>query len=279
MRPKVIPPMETEVIPAAPTLPTTASSGSLIAPNSFVLPPPSPLTQIPHQPDLLSAKPLAAPAFGDANDQFDEEPSFSDDLDPQLQHQTLKRPFPVAKPHAQHMIHAYSPARPSPLSRILMMANSPAQSRSTAQDGGLNLGMNVQAEEEDHRRSGSSQAADMMLEEELALDDLTCESEESPLRAKNARMAGKNKSTAARTSGGLKSKPKTKSTTLRSSFRSAARETDKENGNVRPSTSNNPPPLFARQTIVAKPLAAGKGGARRVPIGSADAAPIGPGWK
>ncbi|KAJ3555581.1 hypothetical protein NM688_g2497 [Phlebia brevispora] len=36
-----------------------------------------------------------------------------------------RRPFPLAKPLAQRMIHAYSPAKPSPLSRILMLANSP----------------------------------------------------------------------------------------------------------------------------------------------------------
>lgn len=39
-----------------------------------------------------------------------------------------RRPsFPVAKPFAQHMIHAYSPVKPSPLSRILSMADSPEE--------------------------------------------------------------------------------------------------------------------------------------------------------
>lgn len=32
-----------------------------------------------------------------------------------------RRPFPIAKPFAQRMVHAYSPAKPSPLSRILML--------------------------------------------------------------------------------------------------------------------------------------------------------------
>ncbi|KXN90668.1 hypothetical protein AN958_03953 [Leucoagaricus sp. SymC.cos] len=36
----------------------------------------------------------------------------------------VKRSFPVAKPFAQRMIHAYSPAKPSPLSRILMFGNN-----------------------------------------------------------------------------------------------------------------------------------------------------------
>ena len=35
------------------------------------------------------------------------------------------RPFPIAKPFAQRMVHAYSPAKPSPLSRILMLGASP----------------------------------------------------------------------------------------------------------------------------------------------------------
>ena len=37
----------------------------------------------------------------------------------------FRRPFPMAKPLAPHMTHAYSPVKPSPLSRILMLADSP----------------------------------------------------------------------------------------------------------------------------------------------------------
>ncbi|TRM58711.1 hypothetical protein BD626DRAFT_510293 [Schizophyllum amplum] len=38
---------------------------------------------------------------------------------------TPSRGYPVAKPHASRMIHAYSPAQPSPLSRILLLGTRP----------------------------------------------------------------------------------------------------------------------------------------------------------
>ncbi len=48
----------------------------------------------------------------------------SSNLNPNLT-TPVRRPFPVAKPFAQRMMHAYSPAKPSPLSRILLLNNSP----------------------------------------------------------------------------------------------------------------------------------------------------------
>jgi hypothetical protein len=52
----------------------------------------------------------------------------------------MRRPFPVAKPLVSHMIHAYSPVKPSPLSRILMLSNSPntpLEEMTTIPEGGL----------------------------------------------------------------------------------------------------------------------------------------------
>ncbi|KAF8824195.1 hypothetical protein HHX47_DHR8000461 [Lentinula edodes] len=46
----------------------------------------------------------------------------------------LPPPSPFAKPLAMHMIHAYSPVRPSPLSRILMLGNSPGSPSNIALD-------------------------------------------------------------------------------------------------------------------------------------------------
>jgi hypothetical protein len=45
---------------------------------------------------------------------------------------TLSRPFPLAKPLARNMSHAYSPVKPSPLSRILMLAASPENAAAAA---------------------------------------------------------------------------------------------------------------------------------------------------
>ncbi|EJC99972.1 uncharacterized protein FOMMEDRAFT_170062 [Fomitiporia mediterranea MF3/22] len=284
LRPKVIPPMETEVMPTAPALPSTSSAQSLIAPNSFVLPPPSPLASLPsHKPELLSTKPIPAPSFGHSTTP-PEDQSFSDDLEAdEQQHPTPKKPFPVAKPLAQHMIHAYSPARPSPLSRILLLANSPVQSVTAPEEDvdspfqaegaeGLDYGAGAVT-------SGSGTSAAMMVEDELDVDDLTCAADESPLRAKNMRLARKNKSASHPTSG-VRDKGKLKSSTLRGSAKPVGRQTDKENGAINPMSSRAQRPVpIVKQSTTAKPLINGKGGARRVPIGSVDAAPIGPGWK
>lgn len=127
---KVVPSYETEVLPPIPAptfnikpLPLAAS----LLPNSFVLPPPSPHTSLPSQPALPPSNsqeedqppsngrtcitPLPAPAAVTSGST----------LTPSAAHWK----FPVAKPLAQRMIHAYSPAKPSPLSRILMLGNSP----------------------------------------------------------------------------------------------------------------------------------------------------------
>ncbi|KAL1740982.1 hypothetical protein HDZ31DRAFT_67381 [Schizophyllum fasciatum] len=77
---------------------------------------------------------------------------------------TPPRGYPVAKPHAARMIHAYSPAQPSPLSRILMLGNSPGSS-----DGGRKpLSALDPLREEDERMAeeGEEEADRMRLEDD-----------------------------------------------------------------------------------------------------------------
>ncbi|KAF8159368.1 Afadin and alpha-actinin-binding-domain-containing protein [Crassisporium funariophilum] len=125
---------ETELIQPipAPTFPTMKSlagpTTSLLA-NSFVLPPPSPRASLPTKPALPPAMPDSPPETTVPQNQQPTSSSSSLSV-PQVNNQPLtppavRRPFPVAKPFAQRMIHAYSPAKPSPLSRILMLTDSP----------------------------------------------------------------------------------------------------------------------------------------------------------
>ncbi|KAI0333888.1 hypothetical protein GY45DRAFT_1343777 [Cubamyces sp. BRFM 1775] len=120
-------------------------------PGSFVLPPPSPAASLPSRdgggtplPPIPPLPKLEIPPPAD-NTSSDESMDPSSDLptstssaesmtsssssNPQPRAPVPKtpgvRPFPMAKPFAARMIHAYSPVKPSPLSRILMLANSP----------------------------------------------------------------------------------------------------------------------------------------------------------
>ncbi|KAJ3810061.1 Afadin and alpha-actinin-binding-domain-containing protein [Lentinula aff. lateritia] len=154
------PAFETEVIPRLPPPPSigasipplmsASSSTESLLPTAFVLPPPSPCASLPPpKPALLisgaSTLPLLMPTFQTSqeqelceNDRFLSQSSLQThapsatpgapvDPVPQTPLAGAHRAFlyPVAKPLATHMIHAYSPVRPSPLSRILMLGNSP----------------------------------------------------------------------------------------------------------------------------------------------------------
>ncbi|EAU90393.2 hypothetical protein CC1G_00777 [Coprinopsis cinerea okayama7 len=127
---KVIPAFETEVLPSFARLSTLAPPTSLL-PGAFVLPPPSPHASLPSQPALPPPAPISPPDFGDIKTQYDDNPLAPvGQPEPERSHtpttpEPPKRAFPVAKPFAQRMVHAYSPAKPSPLSRILMLADTP----------------------------------------------------------------------------------------------------------------------------------------------------------
>lgn len=166
---KVIPSFETEVIPVpVPTITLTSTqaggtgklnlsptkSTSLLA-SSFVLPPPSPEASLPRHPmDLgLPIPPpqfLASSNFTPSN--LPKLPDFHDletsdvfsshtpvESPPEMDEKQdmeppLRRNFPVAKPLAQRMVHAYSPVKPSPLSRVVVAAGSPDSSSSHESD-------------------------------------------------------------------------------------------------------------------------------------------------
>jgi hypothetical protein len=133
---RVQPSYETEVIPSAPPVGRPSFSGLL--PTTFVLPPPSPLSTLPTQPVLVSLSSRVEPTIAGEASQNPTAPSsepdpFNSGVPPHSPPSSpTPRPFPVAKPHALGMIHAYSPVKPSPLSRILMLADSPT--------GGVGLG-------------------------------------------------------------------------------------------------------------------------------------------
>ncbi|KAF9454385.1 hypothetical protein P691DRAFT_692547, partial [Macrolepiota fuliginosa MF-IS2] len=138
IKPTVIPPYETELIvvspqPAPPRL--AAPSFSTLKPTtsilpSFVLPPPSPHASLPSKPILPPLPPLEDESESEVDGHGFLQPPTDTNLapippiNPNLT-TPIRRPFPMAKPFAQRMVHAYSPAKPSPLSRILMLANSP----------------------------------------------------------------------------------------------------------------------------------------------------------
>lgn len=123
---------ETEVLPPLPAPSFTSASSSLL-PTSFVLPPPSPSSAFPAPVLLLSASsPLALPSPPAAS-----QASASTEPTTPL---NFRLPFPMAKPFMPRMIHAYSPAKPSPLSRILMLGNSPATPAGSDDDPDSDVG-------------------------------------------------------------------------------------------------------------------------------------------
>lgn len=302
----VVPSFETEVHPdtiAGASL-LGSTSQPLIVSSIFVLPPPSPMASIPPQPDLLSpfkqppvasSSKIQVPTISPPDHAVQ---NSSTGLRPALAFPLSPHPFPIAKPLAKNMFHAYSPARPSPLSRILMLADSPAQRLSlshseklTEEPGTAGGGGEGPAGGREVGGTGMSNGG-ISLENELGIDEDTTE-ENSPLRERSARVAlalKNGKSTSKDTKARMKTRVK--------NFKKVGKS-EKENENAIPgdadriSTMNADllkmkgriSPIFGlvgttgASTMAKKPSAHSKGGARRVPIGSADAAPIGPGWK
>ncbi|KAJ6519035.1 Afadin and alpha-actinin-binding-domain-containing protein [Mycena sanguinolenta] len=113
---------ETEVLPPL-LAPSFTSASSSLLPTSFVLPPPSPSSAFPAPALLLSvSSPLLELPQPPVPFQLSTAASGTGPSTPF----NLRLPFPMAKPFMPRMIHAYSPAKPSPLSRILQLSNSPA---------------------------------------------------------------------------------------------------------------------------------------------------------
>ena len=126
---------ETELISpiAAPSFNAVKSLSSSLLPTTFVLPPPSPGASLPTNPALPPAVSNSLPEAATSQTPTSTSSSTSDSalsspeikLVPSTPPAVIRRPFPVAKPFVPRMIHAYSPAKPSPLSRILMLSESP----------------------------------------------------------------------------------------------------------------------------------------------------------
>ncbi|KAI0042736.1 hypothetical protein FA95DRAFT_1547240 [Auriscalpium vulgare] len=279
-----VPAYETEVIPA-----TLASS---LLPTSFVLPPPSPHARIPPRTDALLGLPedAHAAAFSTTPPYLDDRALPPDDsppglaMTPETPPQQLPpnahRPFPMAKPLAQRMVHAYSPARPSPLSRILLLADSP--------EGGAPL------------KGADFTALDAVAEEfdeppPPPVSVPSSDEDDSPLREKQA-VGAPAKSVKGRSSGGAGTKPVAEK---KKASRTAVPAVEKENTIKRklkgPATNrasaaakSQPAPPAAKPAVksrsndklsVSSLMPLGKSGPRRVPIDSAEAAPIVPGWR
>ncbi|KAL6297903.1 Afadin and alpha-actinin-binding-domain-containing protein [Sparassis latifolia] len=322
---KVSPPFETEVIPSSPKqLPNFKTSIALAHPQAplhapaFVLPPPSPEAALPQANKLPSSldipqnqSALATPASPSDENLDEKAQQISSATSPVPVSPTaipstpiLRRPFPMAKPLVPHMVHAYSPVKPSPLSRILLLANSPDSPETDVP----RLGSLAEEEDDDLEVSPTPAAITpvtvalppaMSLAAELGIAD--DDDDESPLREKRAeRNAAEPKSVhAAVRQAVAKGKGKAR-TEVSAASRGTVIPGEKENvKRAKSSTSGTtvkatplvrdekktarPPPkpsvVSARTRFTINKLPQGKGGARRVPIDSAEAAPVGPGWK
>ena len=130
--------LDTELIPHSPPPPSretiarmtsvedllaSCSQPKELVTTEFVLPPRSPQSSLPPPPKPTSrALPpfkLSVPSTSPNFSLSDHVPQPSTSDARQLPPESPGRPFPVAKPLAQRMLHAYSPVKPSPLSRVL----------------------------------------------------------------------------------------------------------------------------------------------------------------
>ncbi|KAL4065926.1 Afadin and alpha-actinin-binding-domain-containing protein [Scleroderma yunnanense] len=295
---RIEPAYETELIPVhvPPSLPSTHPQPQVprksILPTSFVLPPPSPRTSLPPPPNTLLGAFRDDPPDSPTESSFqttkpvpvltvDEPSPFSlpqnAELAPPQTPPVSKRPFPHAKPLAPHMMHAYSPAKPSPLSRVLILAGS--------HDSAESLPLQTLGE------------AEAALANRLAPPQRdTKDDEESPLREKKTseRNIALSNGTQ-RGSSDKKSLSKTKvnsqaSEPAATSKSKSSGSLEKENRGkstrkVSPGTAPQAKPVNTNKaessgkaavTKAPTKLPVGKGGARRVLVGSAEAAP---GWK
>ncbi|KAH9930287.1 Afadin and alpha-actinin-binding-domain-containing protein [Fomitopsis serialis] len=326
---KVIPPFETEVIPSSLQIPDFKSSvvlpqSSVVLPPSqlpiaapvFVLPPPSPASSLkrpapasfdPSIPETHDALPalLHPPVFvptstsDSALSVYEPEPSASIPIT-WAQYTPPRRPFPMAKPlAATRMIHAYSPVKPSPLSRILMLANSPdSPDIERPQLDSLEERMEDVSPTPGAPTAPPVLAPTRSLAQELGISE---EDDSPPLRDKKVPRNLAKRSTSAAPSAAApkltaKEKGKAKAEPTVSSRTRPAVALEKENvkraklssgaASGAPGSSMNKsaaptkvaPKPFARPKVAGK-LPPGKGGPRRVPIDSAEAAPVGRMWK
>lgn len=283
---------ETEVV--APILsaemsgnPSKVGFSPSLLPTSFVLPPPSPHSSLPRAPALLSSAPLAslAPTVVEPLQSLEDQPPAEIKTDPALTTPPPRHPFPVAKPFASRMVHAYSPAKPSPLSRILMLNDSPESVESGVRleevlpipmppedtllkEKKVEVNVNVKkvGETEKEKRFTTKEKGKAKADPPL------------PSAAVKGRMTG-----AVEKENQVKSKTSRISPLSSSGYVPAGL-----NSRVKTTVASKPAPAKVVKVVpkssdvlakVGTKLAPGKGGPRRVPIDSAEAAPVGPGWR
>ncbi|KAM5541484.1 hypothetical protein V8D89_005038, partial [Ganoderma adspersum] len=332
----VRPPPEFKTSMAAPAPPSPA-----ILTSTFVLPPPSPaalfpsrehgggtkLPPIPPLPKLeipppssdtsdddimnTTAEPTSSASSSSASTSASmSSTSFASPAPaPPVPSTPLARPFPIAKPFAQRMVHAYSPVKPSPLSRILMLADSPE----SPEGQGLDPLAEVDENSMDLDTSHIPARPQLSLAEELGVS----EDDDSPLRekapppapvpSKPAPVAHKVSRAAAVDKGKGKARaepapPQPQAPQTRTSRARAGATLEKENvkrAKLNPPSATaggskdakKPPPSKPTSGIGARTRSGGgagaggggrgtvvkppsRGGPRRVPIGSAEAAPV-----
>ncbi|PCH36393.1 hypothetical protein WOLCODRAFT_140389 [Wolfiporia cocos MD-104 SS10] len=301
---RVIPPFETEVIPPSP-LPR-------IAAPVFVLPPPSPAAEI-RQTDRLfdtlvppsdRRQDILAPSTraSSSKDIHSAPGDASEQAPAPVPNTPSHKPFPMAKPLASvRMIHAYSPAQPSPLSRILMLANSPESPPQAGASAGNEQYGGLDASPTPIRTAHAPAAPPLRsLAAELGVssDDDSPRPAKKPapavakvktLKPSTARLTGKEKGKAraeppraprARAVAAPPEKDNVRRAKLMAAGSSAQAPAAAAPERKPVSVRTQPKPL-ARPKVASslKAPPPGKGGARRVPIDSAEAAPVAPVWK
>ncbi|KAG6381745.1 Afadin and alpha-actinin-binding-domain-containing protein [Boletus reticuloceps] len=201
----------------------------------------------------------------------------------------FRRPFPMAKPMAARMTHAYSPVKPSPLSRILMLADSPDSPESDSLH-------NVDGK--DTTPTGCPVLAATVVAAAVARSD----DDDSPLREKKsernvaqAKQCEKTdtKKRSSKERNKVREEPAVPAAASKPKTIGAGEKENRDKQSRRgsppmlgapatkpPSTSTTSKPEVGAKFTTKMPakLPVGKGGARRVPIGSAEAAPL-PGWR
>ncbi|KAF9233476.1 Afadin and alpha-actinin-binding-domain-containing protein [Melanogaster broomeanus] len=284
----VEPAYETEVIPIVGPVfeqqwkdPVTLAKS--ILPTSFVLPPPSPRTSLPPPPDTLlgpldmESSPSSIPETFAEPIPTSTQPSLSKPAPPQTPPAT-RRVFPVAKPFAPHMTHAYSPVKPSPLSRILMLADSPNSPGS---------GPVCDSDKEDITPANPPVRGvkarrdedDSPLREKRAERNLASQAQGGQADEKKQTSKQKAKSKAEPAALAMLSKPKTIGAAEKENRDKPRKGSPAMLGaSLAKPSSNSGTSKPETSAKAATKLPSGKGGARRVPIGSAEAAPL-PGWR
>ena len=243
--------LDTELIPPSPPPPSretiarmtsvedllaSCSQPKELVTTEFVLPPRSPQSSLPPPPKPTSraAPPpfhLSVPSTTADFSISEHVPQPSTSGTQQLPLMSPGRAFPVAKPLAQRMLHAYSPVKPSPLSRVHTVdrASPPREppfiSAGNPEDPFDSTAMDTSAErraplatlmEEDWAKPledlGKGKEKEMTLEEELGISMEV--DPDPPLKARNTPTSPRKakpsttKKAAAATSATLKAKPK-----------------------------------------------------------------------